>query len=116
MKIFVMDRSYYDLKNYDQIFASIEGKNDVRFFTSANDLLHELDNSSPDLIIMDIDARNSLNVANTIMGNGNKRNVVFASNSSNMASEAMNMHCSGYLIKPIYKELIVDQMKHLLYR
>ena len=84
-------------------------------FQSGNDALLYLENNRCDVAFLDIHMRgiDGLTLAKKIKEIAPKCNLIFVTGYSEYARDAISMHASGYIIKPVSTEAIQSELKDL---
>lgn len=83
-------------------------------FTDAREALHYLDGNSADVALLDIDMpeMNGIALAVEIKSRCPETAIVFLTGYSEYAVEAFAMHASGYLLKPVGKDRLEEEIEH----
>lgn len=84
-------------------------------FTKAQEAVEFSTGNQVDAIFLDIQMRgmDGLQVARLVQENNPKVNIIFCTGFSDYALDALEINCSGYLLKPITQEKIHSAIQHL---
>ena len=115
MNIVIVDDEQIICAGMVKMVQSIQPKADVRGFTEATEALEYLRSSTCDVVFLDIQMPdiNGLDFARRIKRMQPRCNVVFVTAYSEYAGEAWKVHASGYVLKPVTRERLAEEMKEL---
>lgn len=90
---------------------------DVYGFYKAAEALRFAENSRIDIAFLDIELRgeSGVDLARSIMALWPRVNIIFVTSHSEFTGEAIDLRCSGYLMKPLTSEKIRTEIEHLRY-
>ena len=88
---------------------------DVHVFERQADLIMEAEKNGCDVALLDIHMRgmNGVDLAKSLKETNPKMNIIFVTGYSEYAGEAMSLHASGYIMKPVTKEKIEHELADL---
>ncbi len=89
---------------------------DARGFTRPNEALECIKAERPDVALLDIDmpAMNGLILARHIKESSPDTAILFLTGYAEYAVEAFRLHASGYLMKPVSKEHLAEEIDYVL--
>ncbi|MGN1060301.1 MAG: LytR/AlgR family response regulator transcription factor [Candidatus Coproplasma sp.] len=89
----------------------------VESFLKPSELLEWIENNTPDCAFLDIRMRgmSGVEIATEIKKRYPSVNVIFVTGYGEYAADAMNMHASGYVMKPVTREKIEKELADLRY-
>ena len=89
---------------------------DVQSFTDAREALAYFDENEADVALLDIDMpeMNGIAMAVELKSRCPDVSIVFLTGYSEYAVEAFAMHASGYLLKPIGKDRLTEELEHAM--
>lgn len=89
----------------------------VESFLKPSELLEWLEGNAPDCAFLDIRMRgmSGVEIASEMKKRHPSVNVVFVTGYGEYASDAMNMHASGYIMKPVTREKVEKELADLRY-
>ena len=88
---------------------------DVHVFERQADLIMEAEKNGCDVALLDIHMRglNGVDLAKSFKETNPKMNIIFVTGFSEYSGEAMQLHASGYIMKPVTKEKIEQEFADL---
>ncbi len=88
---------------------------DITAHKKQADLLNDAKENGCDIAFLDIHMRgmNGVELAKELKGVNPKMNIIFVTGYSEYAGEAMSLHASGYIMKPVTKEKIEHELSDL---
>ena len=88
---------------------------DVRVFERQADLVMDAETNGCDIALLDIHMRglNGVDLARLLKMTNPKMNIIFVTGFSEYAGEAMQIRASGYIMKPITKEKVEEELANL---
>jgi len=113
MTVYVMDKEYEILRQYEKLLNEIVPDAVVKYFTGAAMLLDSVREKKPDLIFMDIEAYGSTVAAKKMLDENTKINIVFASSDEKYVRYSADLFVSGHILKPLSAEAINEQFFNL---
>ena len=116
MKIICVDDEHIVLNHTVLLCKSLDSKPEVSGFTKAKEALDYVKEQGVDIAILDIDMpdMNGLTLATKIKEVCPDTAVIFLTGFSHYATDAFKMHASGYLLKPVAKEDIQNEIDFAL--
>ncbi len=117
MKIICVDDEELVLNLVVYLCEKIPQISDVKGFTSSLKALDYLKDNQADIAFLDIDMpeMNGITLAVKIKELQPDISVVFLTGYSKYAVEAFKIHANGYLLKPVEKEKLENEINHILY-
>ena len=93
----------------------LKQKPDVEGFTDADEAISYLKNNKVDVAILDINMPqiDGINLAIKVKSNSPDTSVIFLTGYDNYAVDAFRVHASGYLMKPISKERLQEEIDYV---
>ena len=90
---------------------------DVEGFDDQDELLEEAKKNGCDVVFLDIHmpGMNGVEVAKRLKEINRKMNIIFVTGFSDYKGDAMDMKASGYIMKPVTKEKIEEELENLRY-
>jgi len=104
MVIYVMDRDFDTLKNYESSLNTIKPSASISYFTSGKQLLDKAKEKQPDLVIMEAESSNAINNATKIRTLSGKSKIILTAKTDAFALEATEIPVSSYMLKPVTEE------------
>lgn len=115
MKIFAADDEVYSLKQLEQEIREVSPQAEVAAFQDPDELLEYAADHSCDVAFLDIEmgAVSGIDVAKQLKCLYPAVNIVFVTAYSQYMQEAFKMHANGYVMKPIQREEVAEELKAL---
>lgn len=115
MKMLCIDDEPLMLKMLEMAIKEARPDADVKSFRKQTELLEEAKTNGCDIAFLDIHMRgmNGVELAKELKGINPKMNIIFVTGFSEYAGEAMGLHASGYIMKPVTKEKIETELEDL---
>lgn len=115
MKIIIVDDEEPAVKTLIKIINKIEPESEVTGFTSPTKALEFLQSNSADVVFLDIEmyGLNGIELAKKFKDECHNINIIFVTGYSEYALEAVSLRVSGYLLKPVSEEKIVEELENL---
>lgn len=117
MLILTLDDERLSLEALTDAVRQALPKAETRAYSNAFDALTEIvrDGLCPDAVFTDIEmpGMSGLELAQRIQRDTPSANIVFMTGYKQYALEAINMHCSGYVLKPATVEKIRAELRHM---
>lgn len=97
------------------IMQDIDMIDEVHPFNNVNDLLEYMSSNSVDVAFLDIlmDDSDGISLAMEIKRTQPKCKIIFISSSRDFALEAFQVYASGYLLKPVTEEEIINVLSNI---
>ncbi len=116
-EVILVENEEPSLENYAKLIKAVIPMTHVVGFTdiaSASEFVHD---TVVSIAFLDIEAfgENGLEFSKKLIELNPMINVIFFSSDHSFAAEALEIFCSGYMIKPLTKRKISDQIRHLRY-
>ena len=117
MKILCLDDEPLALKMLEQAVREAKPDANVRAFRKQSDLLGEAKTNGCDVALLDIHMRgmNGVELARELKTVNPKMNIIFVTGFSEYAGDAMKLHASGYIMKPVTAEEVKAELAELRY-
>ncbi len=115
MRILCVDDEPLMLQMLETAVREARPDADISAFEKQTDLLEDAKQNGCDIAFLDIHMRgmNGVELAKELKGVNPKMNIIFVTGFSEYAGEAMRLHASGYLMKPVTKEDIEQELADL---
>lgn len=115
MKILCVDDEPLMLQMLEIAIQEAKPDSEVFAFEDQDELLEEAKKGDCDIAFLDIHMRGMTGVelAKELKKVNPKMNIIFVTGFSEYAGEAMKMHASGYIMKPVTKEKVEEELKDL---
>ena len=115
MRILCVDDEPLMLQMLETAVREAKPGADVTAFERQTELLQDAKQNGCDIAFLDIHMRgmNGVELAKTLKEINPKMNIIFVTGFSEYAAEAMRLHASGYLMKPVTKEDIEEELSDL---
>ncbi len=115
MRILCVDDEPLALQMLEMSIKKASPDADVTAFDDQDELLSEAQNNGCDIAFLDIHMRgmNGVELAKKLKDVNPKMNIIFVTGYSEYAGEAMSLHASGYIMKPVSKEKIEKELSEL---
>ena len=115
MRILCVDDEPLMLKMLEMAIKEAKPDADITAHKNQADLLNDAKENGCDIAFLDIHMRgmNGVELAKELKGVNHKMNIIFVTGYSEYAGEAMSLHASGYIMKPVTKEKIEHELSDL---
>ena len=115
MRILCVDDEPLMLKMLEMAIREARPDADITAHKKQADLLEDAKKNGCDIAFLDIHMRgmNGVELANELKTVNPKMNIIFVTGFSEYAGEAMSLHASGYIMKPVTKEKIENELSDL---
>ena len=115
MRIFCVDDEPLMLKMLELAVREAKPDADITAFSSQTDLLKEAKATGCDIAFLDIHMRgmNGVELAKELKAVNPKMNIIFVTGYSEYTGEAMQLHASGYIMKPVTAEDVERELSDL---
>ena len=115
MRILCLDDEPLALQMLEMCVGKVKPDADVSSFDDQDDLLADAAENGCDVAFLDIHMRgmNGVEVAKRLKEINPKMNIIFVTGFSEYAGEAMKLHASGYIMKPVTKEEVARELGEL---
>jgi two-component SAPR family response regulator len=89
---------------------------EVRGFLSGSEAIDYMDRNDVTLALLDVDMpeMNGMTLAHRIREKNPKTSIIFLTGYSEYAVEAFSIHADGYLLKPVIKDKLIEEVKYIL--
>ncbi len=116
MKIMCVDDEELILNLTVSMCRELPGIDEVTGFDSATEAVKAVKKDPPDLAILDIDMPeiNGIKLAARIKEIHPDTSIIFLTGYSQYAVEAFEMHVSGYLLKPVNRDRLAEEVQYAL--
>ena len=117
MKIIVVDDEQHALTSLGKALKEISGSDEIELFDRGKSALEYAEQNKIDVAFLDISMPeiHGIDLAKRLKKINPSVNVVFCTGYSEFMSQAINMHASGYLLKPVDKRDVKYAIENLLY-
>ena len=117
MKILLVDDEKLQLTRLEESVKSAVPSADILAYTNPVLALNENKNTKIDIAFLDIEMPklNGIQLAKALKGINPKINIVFVTAFDRFALDAMKMHASGFVTKPVNQEKIFEEINGLRY-
>ena len=117
MKILLVDDEKLQLTRLEESVRSAVPSADIVTYTNPVLALSENKNTKIDIAFLDIEMPklNGIQLAKALKGINPKINIVFVTAFDRFALDAMKMHASGFVTKPVNQEKIFEEINGLRY-
>ena len=115
MRILCLDDEPLALQMLEMCVKKVKPDADVAAFDDQDELLEDAKESGCDVAFLDIHMRgmNGVEVAKCLKDINPKMNIIFVTGFSEYAGDAMKLHASGYIMKPVTKEEVKKELDEL---
>ena len=115
MRIMCVDDEPLALKMLEMSVQKAKPDAEVKSFRKPRELLEAAQLDGCDIAFLDIHMRgmNGVELAKKLKGVNPKMNIIFVTGFSDYAGDAMSLHASGYIMKPVNKEKIERELSDL---
>ena len=115
MRILCLDDEPLALKMLEQAVRQAKPDADITAFRKQSELLEQAKQGGCDIAFLDIHMRgmNGVELAKKLKEVNPKMNIIFVTGFSEYAGEAMNLHASGYIMKPVTAEEVSAELEDL---
>ncbi|MCQ2448026.1 MAG: response regulator [Oscillibacter sp.] len=117
MNILLVDDEILLLEKLKRTVAAVAPDADLYAFSKAREALEFTQTTPIDIAFLDINMRilSGMELANQIQAIYPKVNIIFCTGYAEYALDAHDLHCSGYLLKPVSEEKVADALNNLRY-
>lgn len=117
MNVIIVDDEQIVLAVMEATVKNVMKDDNCASFSNAKDALEYAKKVSIDIAFLDINMRisNGLSLAQELKEINPKINIIFCTGHSEYTLDALNLYCSGYLLKPITEEKLrvaLDNLRH----
>lgn len=115
MRILCVDDEPLMLKMLEMAIKDAKPDADITAHKKQADLLEDARANGCDIAFLDIHMRgmNGVELAKELKAVNPKMNIIFVTGFSEYAGEAMSLHASGYIMKPVTKEKVEQELADL---
>ena len=115
MKILCVDDEPLALEMLEQAVREAKPDADIKAFRKQTELLSEARENGCDIAFLDIHMRgmNGVELARQLKGVNPKMNIIFVTGFDEYTGDAMQLRASGYIMKPVTKEKIEEELAEL---
>ena len=115
MRILCVDDEQLALQMLEQAVKKAKPDAEVLAFKYQDELLAEAEENGCDIAFLDIHMRgmNGVEVAKRLKKINPKMNIIFVTGYSDYTGDAMRLHASGYIMKPVTKAKVEEELADL---
>ena len=115
MRILCLDDEELALRMLETCVREVKPDAEVEGFDDQDDLLESAEKSGCDVAFLDIHMRGmtGVEVAKRLKEINPKMNIIFVTGFSEYKGDAMDMKASGYIMKPVTKEEVAEELDNL---
>ena len=112
--IIVEDESIL-LKGFVHIMEDTLPKADIYGFETGAEALRFVESNHIDVALLDIElfGESGIDLAGKLMELNPRINIIFLTGHAEYTADALALHCSGYILKPLTPEKILHEVSHL---
>lgn len=117
MDIILVDDEKLNLDNLEYVVDRVLPGAHRESFGKASQALSYIQEHHVDIAFLDIQMRgiDGITIAKCVQEHSPKANIIFCTGYSEYALDALDIHCSGYLLKPITEDKVRNTLDHLRY-
>ena len=117
MNVILVDDERYILEELTETVCAVLPNENIHSFLKAKEALDYAKNNLTDIAFLDINMidMDGLTLAKTLQKLYPKINIIFTTGYSDYTSDALDMYCSAYILKPITQKKVSDAITHLRY-
>ena len=117
MRILCLDDEELALQMLEMCVKKAKPEADVSAFDDQEELLEDAQKNGCDVAFLDIHMRgmNGVELAKKLKETNPKMNIIFVTGFSEYAGDAMKLHASGYIMKPVTVEEVKAELSELRY-
>lgn len=117
MDIILVDDEKLNLDNLEYVIDRVLPDAHRESFSKASQALNYVQSHPVDIAFLDIQMRgiDGITIAKCVQDHWPRANIIFCTGYSEYALDALDIHCSGYLLKPITEEKVRKAVAHLRY-
>ena len=115
MKILCVDDEPLALEMLTEAIGEAEPNAELKAFRKQSELLAEAEQNGCDIAFLDIHMRgmNGVELAKKLKEVNPKMNIIFVTGYDEYTGDAMRLRASGYVMKPVTKEKLEEELKEL---
>jgi two-component SAPR family response regulator len=115
MRILCLDDEYLALQMLETCIREVKPDAEVEGFDDQDELLESAEKTGCDVAFLDIHMRGmtGVEVAKRLKEINPKMNIIFVTGFSEYKGDAMDMKASGYIMKPVTKEEVAEELNNL---
>lgn len=115
MNIIMVDDERLNLENLEYVVGNLLPEANRVGFNKASQALSHVQEHKVDIAFLDIQMRgiDGITIAKCIQDHWPDANIIFCTGFSEYALDALDINCSGYLLKPITEEKVRKALEHL---
>lgn len=115
MRILCVDDEPLALEMLEQAVQEAKPDAEIKAFRKQKDLLEEARENGCEIAFLDIHMRgmNGVELAKALKELNPKMNIIFVTGFDEYTGDAMRLHASGYIMKPVTKEKIEEELQDL---
>ena len=116
MKIICVDDERILMEDIVSLCLELPNTTEAKGFTKPKEALKWLENNSADIALLDIDMpeMNGLELAAKIKELSPDTSIIFLTGYSHFAADAFKLHASGYLLKPIDRKELEEEINYAM--
>jgi len=116
-KIIIVDDAQIILKGFVHILEDTLPQAEIFGFQDFAEAIHFAESTRIDIAFLDIElnGNNGIDLARHLKNLNPRVNIIFLTGHTEYAMEALNLYCSGYLLKPLTPEKIRNEISNLRY-
>lgn len=117
MKIFIIDDENDALELLQDAIVSVNSSAEIYSFDDASDAIRSAEETCPDIVFSDIEmyGMNGIEMAKRLKAISPKINIIFVTGYSSYTRDAIRLHASGYITKPVTAKKVETELNNLLY-
>lgn len=115
MRIIIVDDEEPAVKTLIKILNKVKPGSEINGFTSPTKALQFLDDNRADVAFLDIEmyGLNGIELAKRFKDKCHDINIIFATGYSEYALDAVSLRASGYVLKPVSEENVIEELENL---